>query len=132
MRLDDDTFFGSPGDYGIEEPTLSGDSDELGFSSRHTLDPLEGSPDLQDLRKEYFRRLPFHGGGGGPSNGRDDYQRYRFVCAELALARDNFWSHEQHIDWGAFQDSASPLEWSTQVGLRQQLAILANALSLWR
>ena len=126
----DDATFQQLGDqeYGVDDPTMTCDGEgmELSFAQRHTADRLAHWPALQELRAEYFLEEPFTGADSSVA----DYLRYRSVSSELELAALAFPSpsDDMLVNWPAFHESqaASTDEWSSRVGLRAQLSLLAH------
>ena len=118
--LDDDAYNADPESYGVDEPIRADDdAEELSFSSKHVLDPLDGFPALLAVRTKYFEREPL----APASDGVDDYLRYRFVCLEL-LAALSFVRDDDEIDWACFSGSVSAYEESTKLNLRHKLGWL--------
>ena len=110
--------------YGVDEP-IRGDDDpeELSFTSKHVVDPLDGFELLQVVRSAYFQRQPLD----TASDGVNDYIRYRFVCSEL-LEACKFVGDNNEIDWQSFSQSRSNQDEVYELNLRHKLAWLAANL----
>ena len=120
--LDDDAYNQQGDDtYGVDEP-IRGDDDpeELSFTSKHVIDPLDGFELLQAVRSAYFQQEPLD----TASDGVNDYIRYRFVCSEL-LEACTFVGDNNEIDWLSFSQSRSNHDEANELHLRHKLAWLA-------